>query len=153
MRILLLNQYFIPEPGAGTSRVFYYAKFLKENGHDVTVISGVPNYPDGKIHNGYKNQLFLKEDLDGIKIYRTLVFPTKYTSNLRRFLNYLTFTISSFLVGIFIRRPDLIIASSPPPSAGVTAVLLSYCCRKYLEMCLGKTTLRGYLFQRDIYEA
>jgi len=126
MRILLLNQYFIPEPGAGTSRVFYYAKFLKENGHDVTVISGVPNYPDGKIHKGYKNQPFLKEDLDGIKIYRTLVFPTKYTNNLRRFLNYLIFTISSFLVGIFIRRPDLIIASSPPPSAGVTALLLSY---------------------------
>ncbi|MEX0621762.1 MAG: glycosyltransferase family 4 protein [Candidatus Woykebacteria bacterium] len=125
MNILLISQYFPPEPGAGTGRVSYYAKLLKELGHEVMILCGIPNYSDGKIHKGYKNRLWMKEVQDGLVIYRTLVFPTSYSSSWRRFFNYLVFTISSLAVGFFLPRADVIIASSPPPSSGLTGLMLS----------------------------
>lgn len=126
MKILIISQYFYPELGAGSARVYSFAKYLNRLGHHITVLCGVPNYPIGKIVEGYKNRPWLRENYGGVNVYRTLVYPSRYTSNFRRFLNYFVFTVSSFFVGVFLKKPDIIIASSPPPSSGVTGFFLSY---------------------------
>lgn len=157
MKVLFITQYFIPEPGAGTARVSYHAKYLKRQGHDVTVLCGVPNYPTGRVFTGYTNSLWQMEIIEGIKVYRTFLYPTNYTSSLRRFLNYFSFTVSSFLVGIFLQNPDVIISSSPPPSAGISSLLLSYIKRKPLifevrDVWPGAALELGYLKNKLILE-
>jgi len=133
MNILLISQYFKPESGAGSTRVSYFAKYLSDNGNKVKVISGIPNYPYGKIYQGYKLKFFHTESFGkNLKVIRTFVFPTKYTSTLKRILNYLSFSISSFLVGIFQRDITIIITSSPPLTAAAVAMILSIFKRKPL---------------------
>ncbi len=124
MKVLFIYQYFRPEVGAGVERVFYTVKYLKSLGHDVTVLTGIPNYPTGKIYPGYSLNFFQKEEVDGLRLIRTFVFPTKYTSAGRRLFNYFSFTVSAFLAGLF-QRTDVIIASSPPLSSGVVGLFLS----------------------------
>ncbi|HEX7456001.1 MAG TPA: glycosyltransferase family 4 protein [Candidatus Nanoarchaeia archaeon] len=133
MRILLIYQYFRPEVGAGIERVFYPTKHLVGKGHQVTVITGIPNYPTGRIYPGYKLKFLHKEVLEGkINLLRTFVYPTKYTSTLKRLLNYLSFALSAFLVGLSQRNIDVIIASSPPLSSAVVGWLLSLIKKKPL---------------------
>ena len=72
MNILLITQWFQPED---MYKGLPFAKELVKNGHNVEVLTGFPNYPYGKIYDGYKLKLFSSENLDGIKIYRTFLFP------------------------------------------------------------------------------
>ncbi len=125
MRILLVYQYFRPEIGAGIERVFYTAKHLVSSGHNVRVITAVPNYPFGKIYPGYKLKLLHKEEIGGIEVLRTLVYPSRNISTLKRLLNYFSFTLSGFIAGILQKNYDVIIASSPPLSGGVVGLLIA----------------------------
>ncbi len=133
MNILLIYQYFRPEVGAGIERVFYYVKYLSSKGHKFRVLTGIPNYPIGKIYPGY-NLRFLKKESFGknIQVIRTFVYPTNYSSAFRRIVNYLSFTMSSFPVGIFQGNVDVVIASSPPLPAAVVGMFLSKLKRKPL---------------------
>lgn len=132
MRILLVYQYFRPEIGAGIERVFYTAKYLVSRGHNVRVITAVPNYPFGKVYPGYKLKLFQKEVIDEIEVLRTFVYPSRNISTLKRLLNYFSFTLSGFIAGIFQKDYDVIIASSPPLSGGVIGLLIALIKKKPL---------------------
>lgn len=133
MRILLVYQYFRPEVGAGIERVFYLAKHLVSAGHKVQVISGVPNYPTGRIYPGYRLRFYHREMYDKkFDVTRAFVYPTKYTSLWKRLVNYLSFTVSSLAIGLFRSDFDVIIASSPPLSSGFVGLLLSFIKRKPL---------------------
>ena len=61
MHVFLITQYFHPEIGAAASRWGDYVKLLTEKGHKVTVLCEMPNYPQGKLFDGYKNEWFKKE--------------------------------------------------------------------------------------------
>src|SRR4030066_526792 len=101
MRILFISQYFQPEVGAGVTRVAYTAKYLANQNHEVTVIAGTPNYPTGKVYKGYKNSLFQREVLDKqVGVVRTFVYPTRYTSMLKRLLNYTSFALSGTIASV-----------------------------------------------------
>ena len=132
MKILILSQYFRPETGAGSERVSSLADYLTAEGHLVRVISGLPNYPTGILYPGYKLVFWKREEAFGIKITRSLVFPTKYSSTIRRLTNYFSFMFSAFLTGLFETKSDVIIASSPPLTVGLVGLLLSYLYRKPL---------------------
>src|SRR3990172_414827 len=125
MRILIISQYFPPEVGAGSNRNFHLATHLASKAHQVKVVCGLPNYPKGKIYSDYTLKLFHHETLNSVEIIRTFVIPTRYTSNIKRILNYSSFSISAFLASLFLKY-DLIISSSPPLSVGVVGLLLSY---------------------------
>lgn len=88
---------------------------LKAKGHDVIVLTGFPNWPEGKLYLGYKIKLWQKETIGGVPIVRIPLYPDHSQSKIPRILNYLSFMVSSSLLGLFlIRRPDVIHAIQPP---------------------------------------
>lgn len=126
IRILFLSHFYPPEMGGAASRISGLAKWLVKFGHDVTVITGYPNYPMGKIFPEYKNKKNKIEFIDGVKILRSKVFPVSYQSVFVRLLNYFTLFFTALWNGIRKRKNfDIIIASSPPLTIGILGLILS----------------------------
>ncbi len=128
MRILYISQQFYPEMGAAAARIYELSRNWVKLGHEVTVITSFPNYPDGKIYDGYlqkSKKLFLYEEIDGINVIRTFIYPTHYRSSFRRGISYLSFLISSFCTVSFLRSHDIVIATSPPLFTGLSGLFFS----------------------------
>lgn len=124
MRILLLTQWFEPEP---TFKGLTFAKALRDAGMDVEVLTGFPNYPMGRLYPGYRIRLIQHEEIEGIKVTRVPLYPSHDRSVLRRIANYLSFAISAFIYGAFFaRKVDVIYAYHPPLSVGAVAVVLKF---------------------------
>lgn len=124
MKILFLTDNFPPEVNAPATRTFEHVKIWVEQGHTVTIITGAPNFPHGKVYEGYKNKLYQTEDLDGIRVIRVWTFITANEGFVKRILDYVSFAIMAFLAGVFVRT-DLIIATSPQFFTAVTGRWLS----------------------------
>ena len=125
MKILLMTQYFYPEPSAATNRLLSFARGFANKGHDVTVLCEFPSYPSGILARHHRFKLFEKEKYENFTIVRTFIIPTTRFGVISRLLNYASFLVSSFIIGLFLRRPDVIVGSSPPPTVGLSAALLS----------------------------
>lgn len=126
MNITILTQYYPPETGAPQNRLSDLAKQLHNAGHQVTVMTAMPNYPQNEIQPAYKGKLFLEEQNEGIRILRSWIFVGKSRSIIPRLLNYWSFTCSSFIFGcIKLKKQDIIICESPPLFLGLTGWLLS----------------------------
>ena len=76
-KIVIISNYYPPEMGAAASRIKNLADALKEKGNMVSIISPLPNYPQGKIFKNYKNKFYFKEIIDGIEVKRFWIFPSK----------------------------------------------------------------------------
>lgn len=125
MKIGILTQYYPPEIGAPQARLSHLAKKLAERGHEVYVLTALPNYPVGRIYFGY-GHLFHYEKQEGITIMRTWIYPTKRVEVIRRLIQYLSFAISSLAAGIFsLPRLDYLITESPPLFLGLSGFVLS----------------------------
>ena len=90
MKILLVCQYYYPEP----FRINDVAEGLVGMGHEVTVLTGVPNYPMGEFYDGYKKKQKREENINGVKVYRTFTIARR-RGVFFRFLNYYSFAFSS----------------------------------------------------------
>ena len=127
LKILLLTQYFYPEVGATQTRIYEFAKNLLAKGHDVTVITEVPNHPIGIIHEEYQGRLFVKENVDGIRVIRVWVWARQKKSFANRILFYISYMVMSFFAGLYYKsKYDIIFATSPPLFVGVSGYLLSF---------------------------
>ncbi len=126
IKILLLSQYFPPETGAGSNRAYEHTKRWIGCGADVTVITCMPNYPNGVIPEKYRGKKFYAEVIDGIKVVRTFTFATPNKGFIKRTLAYFSFMLSSVIQGCYkTKNFDLIIATSPPFTVGISGWLLS----------------------------
>ena len=106
MRILILTQWFQPEP---MFKGLPFAKELARRGHEVEVLTGFPNYPGGQIYDGYRVKLWQREIMDGIRVNRVALYPSHNNSGVHRIVNYLSFAFMCLLVGPWlIRKPDVI---------------------------------------------
>ncbi len=126
MRIVLISQYYWPETfGAGkwTAEV---AEWLAQRGHDVTVVTAFPNYPDGIVFPGYRGRVFMREEHNGVQILRTWIFATPRTKALwQRILGQASFSCSLILGCLLTRRPDVFWYASPPLPGAFTTWLAS----------------------------
>jgi glycosyltransferase involved in cell wall biosynthesis len=124
MRVLFVTHYFHPEVGAPQTRILEAAALLRERGHQVTVLTGFPNYPDGIIPAPYRRRLFMRERLDdiGIDVVRSAVYPAPNRGFARRLVNHASFALSSMLAAPFAGRVDAVIAETPPLFTAVAAV-------------------------------
>ena len=124
MKILLLTQWFDPEP---TFKGLAFAKELKRQGHEVQVLTGFPNYPGGKIYDGYKLKLCQREEIEGISILRVALYPNHDSSALKRIFNYISFAFMAMLFGIFAtKKADVIYAYHPPLTVGIAAIFIKF---------------------------
>lgn len=113
MHILFLSDNFRPESNAPAARLYEHGVRWVRAGHEVSVITCAPNFPEGKVYPGYKNRWRDVEWIDGIRVVRVKSFITANEGFLLRTLDYMSFMVSSFIFGLFERRPDVVVATSP----------------------------------------
>lgn len=113
MKILLITDNYLPESNPPSLRCSEHAQAWVEAGHDVEVVTSFPNFPDGRVFAGYRQSLWLKEEVDGVRLLRvpTIVFPNKGT--LLRIIDQLSFMLTGGIGALFRQRPDVLIATSP----------------------------------------
>lgn len=131
MKFLILTQYFFPEPGAAQARLAGIARELVREGHAVEVITGLPNYPEGKIFAEYRGRLFMREEWEGIPVHRTWLYAAK-GAGLARMLNFGSFSAMSLLARLRIRSADWVFVECPPPTLAIPGLLLARSLRARL---------------------
>lgn len=115
MRVVVVTQWFPPEKAAIPADI---AKALAERGHDVTVLTGFPNYPGGKIYDGWRQRAVLHQRVDGYDVCRVALYPSHDRNVLRRLVNYLSFGLTSTLFGWrLLRSADSVYVYHPPLTA------------------------------------
>jgi len=113
VRILFLSDNFPPEVNAPASRTHEHCRAWVAAGNSVTVITCAPNFPRGEVFSGYRNRLWSREELDGIRVVRVWSYITANEGQLRRTLDYVSFMVSATIAALFLPRPDVIVATSP----------------------------------------
>ena len=112
MKILFITDNFPPELNAPATRTYDHCQEWIKKGVDVTIITCAPNFPHGKVYDGYKNRLFHKEEIDGMKVIRVWSYMAFNSGFTKRILDYTSFSFVAFWVGLF-QKYDVIIATSP----------------------------------------
>lgn len=113
MHILFLTDNFPPEGNAPATRTYEHAIRWVKAGHKVTVVTCVPNFPEGKVFEGYKNTWYQTHELDGINVVRVKTFITANEGFIKRILDYMSFMVTGFFAGLFQKKPDVIVTTSP----------------------------------------
>lgn len=125
MDILFLTDNFPPESLGCANRVYERACYWVKWGHNVTVITSAPNFPEGKLYPGYKNKFYQSENIDGIRVIRVKTYIAPNKGVFRRIADFMSYMMSSFLFGLFQKKPDVIIATSPQFFTAVSGWALS----------------------------
>lgn len=129
MKLLFLTDNFPPEVNAPANRTYEHCKEWVKTGVDVTVITCAPNFPKGEVYPDYKNKLYQRETIDGIKVIRVWSYITANEGFVKRILDYISFAVMAFFAGFFVRT-DLIVATSPQFFTAVAGRSLSFFKRK-----------------------
>lgn len=126
MRVLLVTQYFYPENFKSNDVAFELAR----RGYDVTVLTGLPNYPGGKVFDGYGIFRKRKETINGVKVLRTLVVPRGKGGGVRLALNYMSWafiaSVWAFFMSLFNRYDAVIVHETSPITQGFPALVVKW---------------------------
>lgn len=126
MKILFLSHYYPPESNAPAARTYEHCVRWARAGHDVTVVTCVPNCPTGVVFDGYRNRLRPQvETVDGVRIVRVWTYVAPNAGTVRRIANYVSYMLSAILASLRIGRPDVVIATSPQFFCGWAGVWAS----------------------------
>ena len=129
MKILYVSQYFPPEMGAPSARAVELARHWVRDGHDVTVLTGFPNHPTGVVPAEWQprlRNLVYYENIEGIRVVRSWLWPLPNRKAHERILNYGSFCASAALRGLDLPRPEVVIASSPQLLVGLSGWWISF---------------------------
>ncbi len=113
MHILFLTDNFPPEVNAPASRTFEHCREWVRAGHRVTVVTGAPNFPKGKVFDGYRNALWQSEEMAGIRVIRVWTYITANAGFVKRILDYQSFMAAAILASPLIRGVDVVVGTSP----------------------------------------
>ncbi len=118
-RLIFLTQFYDPEP-AYKGQAF--AEAVQDLGYDVEVVTGFPNYPGGKVYDGYRIRPWQRSTKNGLRITRLAMYPSHSSSKFGRIANYLSFFMSAFLYLCFTaRQASLVYVYNPPLTVGLAA--------------------------------
>jgi colanic acid biosynthesis glycosyl transferase WcaI len=126
MRVLIYSYNYYPEPIGIAPLMTELAEGLAKRGHDVRVITGMPNYPQRQIYEEYRGKLYVTEEKNGVKIQRSYVWVKPKPKLLDRIFLDSSFVVTSFFQAIRGWRPDIILLTVPPLPVCVPAALLSW---------------------------
>lgn len=125
MHILFITDNFPPEVNAPASRTFEHCREWVKCGQQVTVITCAPNFPKGKVYDGYKNRLYQTEKMDGIRVIRVWSYITANEGFVKRILDYVSFMVTAVAAAPTVKAPDLVISTSPQFFSACAAYLIS----------------------------
>lgn len=129
MKILFITDNFPPEVNAPATRTFEHCQEWIKLGAEITVITCCPNFPQGKVYPGFKNKIYQKSSIAGISVIRVWSYISPNKGKIRRTLDFMSFSLTSFICGLFIKA-DLIIATSPQFFSAISGRWLSFFKRK-----------------------
>ncbi|RAU21806.1 glycosyltransferase WbuB [Paramagnetospirillum kuznetsovii] len=119
MRILFLTENFPPETNAAATRVSERALYWIRAGHQVTVLTCAPNFPGGKVFDGWENRWRQIDDVGGIRVVRVKTYIAPNEGFAKRILDFVSFMITAFVAGLLEPRPDVVVSTSPQFFAAV----------------------------------
>lgn len=126
MRIVFFSHYFPPEVNAPATRTYEHLIRWRKQGHDITVITCAPNCPAGIVFGGYKNRFpYDTDEIDGIQVIRAWTFISANKGVFRRSFNFFSYFIMATIVGLFVKRPDVIVCTSPQIFCAWAGVLVA----------------------------
>jgi glycosyltransferase involved in cell wall biosynthesis len=125
LHILFLTDNFPPESNAPASRTFEHCREWVRAGHQVTVVTCAPNFPKGKVFDGYRNRLWQQEVMSGIRVIRVWSYITANEGFVKRILDYQSFMLSATLAAPFVRSVDVVVGTSPQFFTACAAYLVS----------------------------
>ena len=125
MKILFLSHYFPPEGNAPATRTFEHTRRWANAGHDIKVITCAPNVPHGQVYPNFKNSIYSRSVLEGVRVLRVWTYLAANKGKGRRSLNYVSYLFSSVVAGLFSSKPDLMIATSPQFFCGCAGAILA----------------------------
>lgn len=126
MRIAVICQYFPPELGAPSARVSELARAWSDAGHEVTVVTGMPNHPTGVLPPAYRGVAFAEESFHGVRVLRNWVYATPNEGFAKRTANHLSFMLSSLWYSLRrLRGHDVLVVSSPTFFVVISAWVMS----------------------------
>jgi len=136
VKLVILTQYFYPEMGAPQTRLYELALALRELGWNMEVITAMPNYPTGRIFEGYRGKLYCRENVSGLVVHRYALYPSKSSKAVPRILSMLSFSFTSLFSITQIRRGrvDYLLVESPPLTLAVSGWLISRFSKSKLIM-------------------
>ncbi len=119
MRILIITENYPPETNAPAARISERNRFWLAQGHQVTVITQAPNFPTGKVFEGYENRWYHVEDMNGVRVVRVKTYVAPNEGFARRILDFVSFMHNAFWAALFEPRPDVVVGCSPQFFAAV----------------------------------
>ncbi len=127
MRLVILTQYYPPEMGAPQSRLYELASGFRDLNWDVSVVTAMPNYPTGKIFEGYQGKISFDDTHEGVPVKRYWLFPSNSSRTLPRLVSMMSFSMTAFLSLPFLhkQKPDYIFVESPPLTLAFSALLMA----------------------------
>lgn len=125
MHILFLTDNFPPEVNAPASRTFEHGREWVKAGHKVTVITCAPNFPSGKVFNGYRNKIWQTEEMAGIRVIRVWSFISANEGFVKRVLDYVSYMISAIIASLFVPKVEVVIGTSPQFFTACAAYVVS----------------------------
>jgi len=127
MQVLYISQYYPPEACAPAARVDSFTREWAKSGEDVRVLTGFPNHPEGILHENYRKHWrrgFMREERQGVKVYRTWLYPSANKKLWGRGVNFTSFALSSAMAGPLVaRRKGVVIATSPQILVGMSGMV------------------------------
>jgi glycosyltransferase involved in cell wall biosynthesis len=118
----MLTQYFPPETGAAQVRLFEVAKAIRDQGHHIEVVTAFPNHPTGIIPPQYRGKFYMRDELEGMTVHRTWIYPVQRGKFWKRLLNYFSFVFSALYGVLKAGKADYIFVESPPLFIGYTTL-------------------------------
>lgn len=138
MHILFITAHFEPEQGAAPVIITRLARALRQRGHNITVLTALPNYPQGQVCGSYRGRWQVTEDVDGVRVIRTWLWATPSPKISRKLVSQVSFALTAALRGLRLPRPDAALVEAQPMFTHLAGAAL---CR-----------LRGIPYVLDVHD-
>ncbi|GAB4527194.1 MAG: glycosyltransferase family 4 protein [Anaerolineae bacterium] len=125
MRLLIITTYYAPDSGAAAVRLTRLARILARRGHEVTVLTTLPHYPQGRIADAYRGKHATVEWRDGVQVVRAWLYATPSPRISRKLISQNSFMLSALMAGLGIEQPDVMLIEAQPVFTSFAGVLLS----------------------------
>ncbi len=131
MRIHFFTDYYRPEPPPPAHHIAERAAIWQRAGHQVTIVTNHPNYPEGKVYAGYRNRpRTIETSPDGVRIVRVWTYVADHKGQLLKLADHGSYTASALTQALREPKPDVVVATSPHLMAGLAGVLYAQCVRR-----------------------